>query len=189
MEPERATFRTVDELVDRLVAQAHVSVGELEPAGDLFRRPPARQHLGHVLPQPGILDQLAPALSALPGMIVGGDRIVPAILLHLAEQIAPDLAMDRRPVAAEFSRDPVDGDLGAEQAEDRATLLEGELAVGAGHGRTPRRKSLQNLWSCTWRWNPPAYTSSAIMCLMTRKSADMPDCTVILSGYMTVSTA
>ena len=41
MEPERTTFPAVDELVDRLMAQARLSVGELEPAGDLLGRPPA----------------------------------------------------------------------------------------------------------------------------------------------------
>src|SRR3954447_8674637 len=133
IEPERAAFRAVDELVDRLVAQARVIVGELEPAGDLFGRPPARQHLGHVLPQLGILDQLPPPLPALPGAIIGRARIVPAVLLHLAEQVASDLTVDGGAMAAELLCDPVDRDLGAEQAEDGATFLEGQLAVGAGH--------------------------------------------------------
>lgn len=49
VELERATFRAVDELIDRLMAHACMLAGMLQPAGDLLRRPPKRQHLGDVL--------------------------------------------------------------------------------------------------------------------------------------------
>jgi hypothetical protein len=90
MELVHATFRAVDELIDRLVAQAGASVVELEPAGGLFWRPPARQHLDHVLPQLGIPDQLTPPLSALPGAIFGGDWVIAAVRrLVSASPMAP----------------------------------------------------------------------------------------------------
>ena len=39
VEHQLATLQPVDELIDRLVAQARACAGELEPSGDLLGRP------------------------------------------------------------------------------------------------------------------------------------------------------
>jgi hypothetical protein len=85
-------------------------------------RPPAGEHLGHVLAQARVVDQLASPLPAALVAVVCGDREVPAVLLHLAEQVAPDLAVDGGVVATE----PV-GDLALFQLAELGRTIPVEL--------------------------------------------------------------
>src|SRR5688572_29374486 len=72
-----------------------------------------------------------------PSAVLGGDGVVSAVLLHLAELVAGDLAVDGGAVPAELACDLVDRQLGVEQAEERAPLLEGEVPIGSVHAASP----------------------------------------------------
>src|SRR5215207_752576 len=151
---ERATFRAVDELVDGLVAQAAVLASELQAAGDLLGRPAELQFLNDMTAQAWIPDELALPTASAPGAVLGGDGIVAAVLLHLAELVAGDLAVDGRAVPTELACDLLHRQLGIEQPEECTALLQGEVSVAAFHPR-PHPKPLSGLGSRTSEWNAP----------------------------------
>jgi hypothetical protein len=130
---QRPTFRAVDELVDGLVAQAAVLAGDLQTACDLLGRPEKLQLLDDMAAQVCVADELALPAATAPGAVLGGDRVISAILSHLAELVAGDLAVDGGAVAAELGRDLLDRQLGLEQSEEGMALLQGEVSVAAFH--------------------------------------------------------
>jgi hypothetical protein len=75
MQFQGTAFRSVDELVNRLVAQWCCVIGEPEPAGDLLGRPAAGELFDFVPAQMLVPDQLAVALPASPGAVLGGERV------------------------------------------------------------------------------------------------------------------
>ena len=87
-----------------------------------------------MLAQARVLDQLMPLFLAPPGGVLGGDQEVAAIFVHVAEQVAAELAMDGGAVTTELVDDLGDQDLGVQKAEDGAACLKGEVAVGHGEG-------------------------------------------------------
>ena len=158
---ERPTFRAVDELVDGLVAQAAVLASDLQAAGDLLGRPAELQLLDDMAAQACVPDELALPAATAPGAVLGGDGVVAAILLHLAELVAGDLAVDGGAVAAELACDLLDRQLGIEQPEERAPLLQGEVPIGPVHPASPP-KLLESRDCRTSEWNAPAYTYCAV---------------------------
>ena len=153
---QRPSFRAVDELVDGLVAQAAILASDLQAAGDLLGRPPELQLLDDMAAQVRVADQLALPATSTPGVVLGSDGVVAAVLLHLAELVAGDLAVDGGAVAAELGRDLLDRQLGIEQPEECTALLQGEVSVAAFHPGLPP-KPLLGLGSRTSEWNAPAY--------------------------------
>src|SRR5215207_5681776 len=138
---QRPAFRAVDELVDGLVAQTVVLASELQAACDLLGRPAELQFLNDMTAQAWIPDELATATATAPGADLGGDGLVAAILLHLAELVAGDLAVDGGAVAAELACDLLDRQLGIEQPEECTALLQGEVSVGPVHAASPALSS------------------------------------------------
>jgi hypothetical protein len=126
---ERPAFRAVDELADGRVAQAAVLASDLQAAGDLLGRPEEFQLLDDMGAQLCVTDQLALPPASTAGVVLGGDGVVAAVLLHLAELVAGDLAVDGGAVAAELGRDLLDRQLGIEQPEECTALLQGDRAV------------------------------------------------------------
>ena len=113
---------------------------DLQAAGDLLGRPGELELLEDMAAQARVPDELALPAASVPGAVLGGDGIVAAVLPDLAELVAGDLAVDGRAVAAELGRDLLDRQLGAQQAEERAAFLEGEMVVGAFHPKRTRSK-------------------------------------------------
>src|SRR5215212_5461250 len=136
---QRPSFRAVDELVDGLVADTRLIANTLQATGDLFGRPPELELLDDMAAQAWVPDELALPAAPAPGAVLGGDGVVAAVLLHLAELVAGDLAVDGGTVPAELACDLLDRQLGIEQAEERAPLFEGEVPIGPIHAASPVR--------------------------------------------------
>jgi hypothetical protein len=136
VELEGAALGSMDELVDRLVAQAPI-IGMAQPAGDLLRRP-AECKLGqNLLTQAAIPDQLALPLPPAPGAVMRRYRVLAAVQLDLAELVAADLAIDRRAMAPKLLSDPANADLGLHQPEYRSSILERQLPISLMHSASP----------------------------------------------------
>src|SRR3954469_21832493 len=136
-----AALRAVDVPVDGLVADGSPAVRlfVLQPSGDLLRRPAGRQALGDVRARALVGRQLAAPLPASAGQVLGVQREVAAkTLVAVAEAVAAQLAVDGGRVAAEPRGDLAHRRAGLDQAEQRATLIEVEVAVGPGQGRLRR---------------------------------------------------
>ena len=133
--------------VDGLVADGRPAVRFLlEPAGDLLRRPAVLQPLDHVLTQGVVGGQLATPLPASPRQVLGVQGEVAAeAAVAVAEAVAAQLAVDGGRVAAEPGGDLADRGAGLDEAEEGASLVEVELAVGPGQEAPPRCKPLQRL--------------------------------------------
>ena len=116
----------------------------LEPAGDLLRRPAVPEPADHVLPQAVVHGQLPASLPASARQVLGVQREVAAEpSVAVAEAVAAQLAVDGRRVAAEPLGDLADRGAGLDQAEEGASFIEVELAVGPGQrrlrGQTPAK--------------------------------------------------
>src|SRR3954470_8581644 len=141
----------------------------LQPSGDLLGRPAGRQALGDVRAQALVGRQLAAPLPASAGQILGVQREVAAkTLVAVAEAVAAQLAVDGGRVAAEPRGDLAHRRAGLDQAEQRATLIEVEVAVGPGQGRL-RRANPRKGWGFALggRTHPPRspVTRQAPWCL------------------------
>src|SRR3982750_2895642 len=107
-----------------------------EPAGDLLRRPAVLEPPDHVLTQGGIGGELPTPLPASPRQVLGVQGEVAAeAAVAVAEAVAAQLAVDGRGMPAEPPGDLADRGAGLDQAEQGATLVEVELAVGPGQRR------------------------------------------------------
>ena len=72
-----AALRAIDEAVDRLVAQcADAGTVQLQPAGDLLRRPAGLEPVDDEATQRLVPGQLASPPAALPGEVLGDEREV-----------------------------------------------------------------------------------------------------------------
>src|SRR4051812_31854920 len=139
-EPVLAALRPVDVTGDGLVADRRPA-RRLAPETprDLLRRPAGLQALGDVRAQALVGRQLATSLPAPARQVLGVQREVAAEpAVAVAEAVAPQLAVDGGRVAAEPPGDLADRGAGLHQAEEGATLIEVELAVGPGQGRLRR---------------------------------------------------
>src|SRR5947209_9664470 len=127
--------------MDGLVADGRPVIRLLlfQPSGDLLRRPAGLQALDHVLTQGGVGGQLPAALPAAPRQVLGVQGEVAAeAAVAVAEAVPAQLAVDGRGVAAEPLGDLADRPAGLDEAEQGATLMEVEVAVGPGQGRLRR---------------------------------------------------
>src|SRR6187397_1436062 len=104
--------------------------------------------------QARVADKLALSAATAPGAVLGSDRVISAILSHLAELVAGDLAVDGGAVAAELACDLLDRQLGVHEPEERATLLQRKMPVRTFHPEPPP-KPLPGLGSRTSEWNAP----------------------------------
>ena len=111
----RPTLWAIHVTVDRLVAQplARFSVRPVqsEPAGDLLRRPARVQPIHHVGAQALVPRQLGPSAPPGEGLVLRRGRIVarhvaPAVagIVAVTKTVAAQLAIDRRPVPDQASR-------------------------------------------------------------------------------------
>ena len=111
----------------------------LQPSGDLLRRPAGLQALGDVRAQAVVGGQLAASLPAPARQVLGVQGEVAAEpAVAVAEAVAAQLAVDRRGVAAEPRGDLADRPAGLDEAEEGATLIEVEVAVGPGQEASPK---------------------------------------------------
>src|SRR4051812_30425989 len=151
-----AALRAVDVPVDGLVADGSPAVRlfVLQPSGDLLGRPAGRQALGDVRAQALVGRQLAAPLPASAGQIPGVQGEVAAkTLVAVAEAVAAQLAVDGGRVAAEPRGDLADRPTGLDEAEQGATLIEVEVAVGPGQGRLRRANPCKG-WGFALRNRP-----------------------------------
>ena len=122
-----------------------------QPSRDLLGRPAGLQALGDVLPQAVVGGQLATSLPAPARQILGVQGEVAAeAAVAVPEAVAAQLAVDRGRVAAEPGGDLADRPAGLDEAEEGATLVEVELAVGPGQGRL-RRANPRKGWGFALR--------------------------------------
>src|SRR6476469_10012804 len=103
------------------------------------RRPAGLQALGDVRAQTVVHDQLAPPLPAPPRQVLRVQGEVAAeTAVAVAEAVAAQLAVDGGRVPAEPPGDLADRRAGLDQAEQGASCVEVEVAVGPGQGRLRR---------------------------------------------------
>src|SRR4051812_365299 len=134
-----AALGAVDVPVDGLVADRGSARLLSQPSGDLLGRPAGLQALGDMRAQALVGGQLAAALPAPPRQVLGGEREVAAeAAVAVPEAVPAQLAVDGRGVAAEPLGDLADRPAGLDEAEQGATLIEIEVAVGPGQGRLRR---------------------------------------------------
>src|SRR4051795_5708754 len=142
-----AALRGVDVAVDGLVADGRPPVRFLlEPAGDLLRRPAVLEPPDHVLTQGGIGGELPTPLPASPRQVLGVQGEVAAeAAVAVAEAVPAQLAVDGGGVSPEPGGDLAHGGAGLDEAEEGASLVEVELAVGPGQEAPPRCNPLGRL--------------------------------------------
>src|SRR4051812_18462007 len=133
-----AALGAVDVPVDRLVADRGPAARRLplQPPRDLLRRPAVPEPPDHVLPQGIVGGQLAATPPASPRQVLGVQGEVAAEpAVPVAEAVAPQLPTDGGRVPAEPLGDLADRPAGFHEAEEGASRIEVELAVGPGQRR------------------------------------------------------
>src|SRR3954464_2984885 len=154
-----AALRGVDVAVDGLVADGRPPVRFLlEPAGDLLRRPAGLEPPDHVLtqggiggalptpPRAGLGGELPTPLPASPRQVLGIQGEVAAeAAVAVAEAVPAQLAVDGGGVSPEPGGDLAHGGAGLDEAEEGASLVEVELAVGPGQEAPPKCNPLGRL--------------------------------------------
>ena len=125
------TLGTVDEAIDRLVAQACRRALAPQPSGDLLGRPADREPFDHGIRQSGDAHQLGQPLAALPCSVVRHLRVVAAQIgpLVVHEPVARQLAVDRRAMPTEPRGDLVHRHAALPDPIDRSTLVVVQLDV------------------------------------------------------------
>lgn len=126
----------VHEAVDRLVAETMDAAGlEVQSAGDLLGRPAVLEAVDHCRAQIGMTRQLAGGPTSAIGQLLGGHRPVALGLRHLGvvPEVALQLPVDGRAVAAESSGDLIDGNLLLPQPRQLPALLQAQVNERAGH--------------------------------------------------------
>src|SRR4051794_19048741 len=107
-----------------------------QPTGDLLRRPAVPEPADHVLPQAVIHGQLLTALPASARQVLGVQGEVAAEpSVAVAEAVPAQLPVDGRRMPAEPLGDLADRGAGLDQAEEGASFIEVEVAVGPGQRR------------------------------------------------------
>src|SRR4051794_27741325 len=157
-----AALGAVDVPVDGLVADRGSARLLSQPSGDLPGRPAGLQVLGDMRAQALVGGQLAAALPATARQVLRGQGEVAAEpSVAVAEAVPAEFPVDGGRVAAEPPGDLADRGAGLDQAEEGATFIEVEVAVGPGQGRL-RGANPRKGWgfALRGRTHPPSRSAS-----------------------------
>src|SRR4051812_16476045 len=136
--PVLSALRPVDVAVDGLVADRRPAARRLplQPPGDLLRRPAVPEPPDHVRPQVIVRGPLPTSLPASARQVLGVQGEVAAEpAIPVAEAVPAQLPIDGGRVPAEPLGDLADRPAGFHEAEEGASCVEVELAVGPGQKR------------------------------------------------------